>query len=99
MYLIVYTGKNAKALQGDNSAEIPNTYKIQPFRTSLIIATNVPNGAWVGGQRSEVRGQRSEVRGQRSEVRILNPKSQGFGCNSVTRCQVSGVRKAKKAEY
>jgi hypothetical protein len=42
MYLIVYTGKDAKALQSDTSAEIPNTYKIQPFRTSLIIATSVP---------------------------------------------------------
>jgi hypothetical protein len=32
MYLIVYKGKDAQALQRDNSAEIPNTYKIQPFR-------------------------------------------------------------------
>jgi hypothetical protein len=42
MYLIIYTGKNAKVLQIDNSAEIPNTYKIQPFRVSQIIATSVP---------------------------------------------------------
>jgi hypothetical protein len=46
MYLIVYKGKDAQALQGDNSAEIPNTYKNQPFRTSLTIATSVPKGAW-----------------------------------------------------
>jgi hypothetical protein len=46
MYLIVYTGKNAKALQGDNSAEIPNTYKIRPFPPSLITATSVPKKAW-----------------------------------------------------
>ena len=55
MYLIIYTGKNAKTLQIDNSAEIPNTYKIQPFRVSQIIATSVPKGAGVGDQRSEVR--------------------------------------------
>jgi hypothetical protein len=46
MYFIVYAGKDAKTLQSDTSAEIPNTYKIQPFRTSLIIATSVPKGAW-----------------------------------------------------
>jgi len=46
MYLIIYTGKNAKALQIDNSAEIPNTYKNQPFRVSQIIATSVPKKAW-----------------------------------------------------
>jgi hypothetical protein len=49
MYLIVYTGKDAKALQSDTSAEIPNTYKIQPFRTSLITATSVPESCRVQG--------------------------------------------------
>jgi hypothetical protein len=62
MYLIIYTGKNAKTLQIDNSAEIPNTYKIQPFRVSQIIATSVPKGAWGGGRRSEIRGQKSAGR-------------------------------------
>jgi hypothetical protein len=46
MYLIIYTGKNAKAPQSDNFAEIPNTYKFQPFRVSQITATSVPKGAW-----------------------------------------------------
>jgi len=46
MYLIVYKGKDAQALQKNNSAEIPNTYKIQPFPPSLITATSVPKGAW-----------------------------------------------------
>ncbi len=83
MYLIVYTGKNAKAPQSDNSAEIPNTYKIQPFRVSLITATSVPEGcrgreSGVRCQRSEVGGQRSEVRGRRSEIRGQKAGSSNF---------------------
>jgi len=62
MYLIIYTGKNAKVLQIDNSAEIPNTYKIQPFRVSQIIATSVPE-----------KGQRSEV----SRLRLMASARQG----------------------
>jgi len=45
MYLIVYKGKDAQALQENNSAEIPNTYKIQPFPPSLITATSVPESS------------------------------------------------------
>jgi hypothetical protein len=51
MYLIVYTDKNANALYSDNSSEIPNTYKNQPFRMSLVIATSVPEWAWGMGHR------------------------------------------------
>jgi hypothetical protein len=74
MYLIIYTGKNAKAPQSDNFAEIPNTYKFQPFRVSQNTATSVPEGgrdrrSEVRDQKSEVGDQRSEIRGQRSEIR------------------------------
>jgi hypothetical protein len=67
MYLIVYKGKDAQALQENNSAEIPNTYKIQPFPPSLIIATSVPKGAW---------GRRTEVRGQNDKSQIPSTKLQ-----------------------
>jgi len=65
MYLIVYKGKDAQAFQENNSAEIPNTYKIQPFRTSLITATSVPKGAW---------GQVPGVRCQGKETQKLKPQ-------------------------
>jgi len=64
MYLIVYKGKDAQALQRDNSAEIPNTYKIQRFRTPLIIATSVPKGAW--GMEHRARGNTAGT-GQRTD--------------------------------
>jgi len=66
MYLIVYKGKDAQALQKNNSAEIPNTYKIQPFPPSLITATSVPKGAW--GQVSGVRCQGKETQKLKSET-------------------------------
>jgi len=65
MYLIVYKGKDAQAFQENNSAEIPNTYKIQPFPPSLNIATSVPKGAW---------GQVSGVRCQGKETQKLKPQ-------------------------
>ena len=73
MYLIVYKGKDAQALQRDNSAEIPNTYKIQPFRVSQIIATSVPKGAW--GQVSGVRCQGKETQKLKPQFWILTPGS------------------------
>jgi hypothetical protein len=49
--------------------------------------------------RRQESGVRIQNLGFRFQVSGVNVEDSGVRCNPVTRCQVSGVRKAKKAEY